>query len=157
MDWNRRDAARPATAAQPLTGDALVVFLNELLEAERAGAKVLSVLVAEGTAAGGQSLLREIAHDEARYCALLTRLIKAQGGTPSTATGAFRDKVLALRSPIERIELLNRGQSWVARKLEQALPQINDIAISTELAEMRDTHRANIAACSVLLESLNDQ
>jgi Domain of unknown function (DUF6306) len=157
MDWNRRDEARPGAAVQPLSGAALVVFLNELLEAERAGAKVLSVLVAERAAPGGQSLLREIAHDEARYCALLTRLIEAQGGTPSKATGAFRDKVLALQSLIDRLELLNRGQSWVVRKLEQALPQIQDIAISTELAEMRDTHRANVAACGVLLESLREQ
>jgi len=157
MDWHGKSKAPTTAAAQPLSADELVMFLNELLEAERAGAKVLSVLVAEGTAPGGQSLLREIAHDEARYCALLTRLIEAQGGVPSGATGSFRDKVLACETLIERLELLNRGQSWVVRKLEQSLPQIRDIAISTELAEMRDTHRANVAACGVLLEGLKEQ
>jgi hypothetical protein len=154
MDRRTEDRA---AAAKPLSRDELVIFLNELLEAERAGAKVLSVLVAQGTAPGGQSLLREIEHDEARYCALLTRLVEGLGGTPSKATGSFRDKVLALDSPIERLDLLNRGQTWVARRLDQALPQINDIAISTELAEMRDTHRANVAACGLLLESLREQ
>ena len=156
MDWEHKSRDRTAEA-KPLSSEELVAFFNELLEAERAGAKVLSVMVAEGEAPGGRSLLREIAHDEARYCALLTRLIDAQGGVPSTATGSFRDKVLACDSLIERLELLNRGQSWVVRKLEQALPQISDIAISTELAEMRDTHRANVAACRVLLEGLREQ
>lgn len=157
MDWRPKSKDRMTAAVQPLSAQELVAFLNELLEAERAGAKVLSILVAEGSEPGGRSLLREIAHDEARYCALLTRIIEAQGGTPSSATGSFREKVLACETLIERVELLNRGQSWVVRKLEQALPQINDIAISTELAEMRDTHRANVAACGVLLEGLREQ
>ena len=157
MDWRGKSKDRTTAAARPFSAAELVTFLNELLEAERAGAKVLSIMVAEGTAPGGQSLLREIAHDEARYCALLTHLIEAQGGTPSTATGAFREKVLACETLIDRLELLNRGQSWVVRKLEQALPQIYDIAVSTELAEMRDTHRANVAACGVLLEGLKEQ
>ncbi len=140
--------------ATPVSRDELLQFLNTMLEAERAGAKVLAALVHDGAAPEGDGLLVQVERDEARYCAMLTRLIKRLGGTPSKATGEFRDKVMALPTLPERLALLNRGQAWVARRLEEMLPRIADVELQAELTEMRDTHRANVAACGVLLDGL---
>lgn len=149
-------AAETRNRREPLSAAALLDFLNTLLEAERAGAKVLAALIRQNGAPEGNALLREVGRDEARYCAMLTQLIERLGGTPSPATGAFQDKVMALPTLTERLALLNRGQAWVARRVEEALPRIEDTAIYAELTEMRDTHRANVAACGVLLDGLSE-
>src|SRR3546814_7356628 len=60
-----------------------------------------------------RATLREVAMDEARFCGMLTRHVTRLGGTPSRATGAFYDKVVALDSPADRLALVNRGQGWV--------------------------------------------
>jgi len=61
----------------------LTRFVNELLEAERAGARV--ALVWAATAGQNQigDLLRAIHRDESRWCAMLHRHIDALGGDPA--------------------------------------------------------------------------
>ncbi len=132
----------------------LVDLLNTLLEAERAGARVLTALVQDHDSAEARELLRRVRRDEARYCALLTGLVERIGGTPSQATGAFRDKVLALEDRRARLGLLNRGQRWVARRLDEALPRIARDDVHAALREMRDTHLGNIDACEALVARL---
>ena len=111
-------------------------------------------LVHENDAPEGQALLVQVERDEARYCAALPRTIERLGGTPTKTIAAFRDAVLALPGLTDRLALLNRGQGWVARCLEDVLPRLRDSEILAQLTEMRDTHRANIAACGILLEGL---
>jgi hypothetical protein len=130
----------------------LVERLNRLLEAERAGAKVLGALRRDHPEAAEE--LTAVHRDEARYTALLTKLVRGLGGEPSTKTGDFVGKVLALEGLKPRLELLNRGQGWVAKRLDEILPRIADDAVHAPLREMRDRHHENIAGCTRLIERL---
>jgi hypothetical protein len=126
--------------------------LNTLLEAERAGAKVLLALIREHPEAA--AALQPVQRDEGRYAGLLTRLVRQLGGEPSPRTGDFVGKVLALEGLKTRLELLNRGQAWVAKRVEEILPRLRDDAMHAELREMRDRHHQNIADCTQLIERL---
>jgi hypothetical protein len=122
----------------------LAAFLNELLEAERAGTGV-ALRSAEG--AGGTpfvGLLRDIHRDEARWCAMLLRQLKALGVPASTRIGAFQEKALAVEPLAERIAFLNRGQGWVVKKLREMMPRVRDDALHRDLAEMLESHVINI-------------
>lgn len=126
-----------------------LAFLNNLLEAERAGAK--GVLEMAGDAAGETGdLLRDVARDEARCCAMLSRHIVRLGGTASPATGTFLAKLRALESWDQRFALLERGQSWVVRRLREMLPRIRDDGLHRDLSEMLDLHLRNIDRCTRL-------
>ena len=101
----------------------LVGFLNELLEAERAGARVTLKSAREAGAGPVAKLLWTIQRDEARWCAMLIRHIKTLGETPSAKVGAFYNKAMAIADLGERVAFLNRGQGWVVRKLRNAAPR----------------------------------
>ena len=61
-----------------MTQDELIAFLNELLEAERAGARVtLDSARAAGSGPIAQ-LMSDIQRDEARWCAMLARHLKVK-------------------------------------------------------------------------------
>lgn len=125
--------------------DELIASLNELLEAERAGARVTSK--SARAAAGGPltALLRAIERDEARWCAMLHRHVTALGATPSAQVGAFYGKAMAVADLGERLAFLNRGQGWVVRKLRELLPRVRDDRLHADLAEMLRSHETNIA------------
>lgn len=123
----------------------LIIFLNELLEAERAGARV----TLESARAAGYGpiaeLMRTIQRDEARWCGMLLRHLERAGEAPSTKVGAFYGKAMAIADLGERITLLNRGQAWVVRKLREMLPRVRDNQLHAELTEMLRSHEANVA------------
>lgn len=123
----------------------IVAFLQELLEAERAGARVCleSARAAESTARG--RLLRTVHEDEARWCGMLGEHIKQCGQEPSARVGAFYEKAMTVVGLKERMDLLNRGQSWVVRKLGAMLPRVRDERLHADLTEMLRSHKANIA------------
>lgn len=127
----------------------LVALLNELLEGERAGARVAIALRAQA-GAEVSTLLREIAHDEGHFCAMLTEQLKRLEQTPSQAVGAFHDKVMALPTLGQRLALLNKGQAWVVRTLRAALPRIDDDELERKLRHMLDVHVRNIERCDAL-------
>jgi hypothetical protein len=129
-------------------------LLGQLLEGERAGARSVGVMSKEASRSQAGSALRDIARDEARFCAMLTHHIRRLGGIPSTTTGAFYDKVMALKETAQRLDLLNRGQGWVVRKLREALPRIDDDALHKDLREMLEVHERNIATCTKLTQTL---
>ena len=151
-----RDLQMSEAALERVADEQLVAWLNAILELERAGTRVLTALMAGSSAPGANALLAQVQRDQARNCALLTRMVRRLGGTPSMAVGAFRDHVLAVPTLEDRLALLNRGQAWAARRLGQLLPQVADAGLAAELADIRDTHRANIAACDVLLDGLSE-
>lgn len=103
------------------------------------------------SASSRRETLKRVAADEAAFCAMLARHITRFGGAPSRATGAFYDKLAALETVDRRLELLDRGQGWVARKLREALPRIGDERLSRDLLDMLETHEANIARCAGLM------
>lgn len=122
-------------------GDAL----QELLEAERAGARV-ALESARSAAAGDIARLMQTVHrDEARWCAMLSTHIKRLGRPPSTRVGSFHARAMAIADPLERIAFLNRGQGWVARRLREILPRVRDEALHQDLSAMLQGHEDNIA------------
>ncbi len=135
-----------------LQGPELVALLNTLLEAERAGAKVLAAYLDDyEVRTPAWEKLRKVQRDEARNCAILTDLVKRLNGTPSNETGDFYHKALAMEGHAQRLMFLNRGQDWVARQLKKALPKIADSCMRKALTEMHESHVQNIEACDALI------
>ena len=132
----------------------LIRLLNVLLEAERAGAKVVAAFLGNyerNTPAWNK--LAAVQGDEARNCAILMDLIGRLSGAPSAAVGDFVGKALAVEGKAARLHFLNRGQRWVARKITEALPRVGHDFVRCALVAMRDSHLLNIAACDLLAES----
>lgn len=130
---------------QAYTHDELLTFLNEMLEAERAGAKALLHIAKESSEKTAADLAMAVHRDEARWCAMLIAAIRRLGATPSEATGAFYEKVLAISEPKARLNFVNRGQGWVVRKLKEAIPRIEDEHLVKDLGVMLSSHEENIA------------
>jgi hypothetical protein len=136
------------------TRQELAAFLNELLEAERAGT---GVALRSGEAAKGTAfaeLLHVVHRDEARWCAMLLKQLKRMGEPASTKVGAFQEKALAIQDLPERIAFLNRGQGWVVRKLKEMLPKVRDDELHRDLKDMLDAHEVNIERARTLLGEL---
>ena len=129
----------------------LTAFLNELLEAERAGTGVAlkSAQASDGTPYG--DLLRDIHRDEARWCAMLLKQLKALGEPASSRIGAFQDKAMAI-GPAGTIAFLNRARSWVVRRLREMLPKC---ATTPYMRPERDaaSHEANITRADEALKA----
>jgi hypothetical protein len=124
----------------------IIAFLNELLEAERAGARVALDSARQAGDDKFGALLEHIRHDEARWCAMLLRHISRLGGQASPHMGAFHGKAMAVEGLPARLAFLNRGQGWVVRKLREMIPRLQDEALRADLEEMLESHVANIAS-----------
>ena len=124
--------------------DELVASLNELLEAERAGARVTLETARQSRRPAIVELMQHIQHDEARWCAMLLRHIRELGGTASPRMGAFYEKAMAIEDIAERVAFLNRGQGWVVRKLRELIPRVHDAGLSADLHHMLSSHVENI-------------
>jgi 5,10-methenyltetrahydrofolate synthetase len=130
----------------------LVSLMNTLLEAERAGAKVISAYMADYEPGTRLWLrLNTVQRDEATNCAVLMNLIRGLGETPTAAIGGFLHKALAVRGSDERLEFLNRGQNWVVKVIRGALPHVGDPIVKTALKRMLISHVMNIDRCGRLI------
>jgi hypothetical protein len=122
-------------------------LLNELLEAERAGARLLAAWMDElPVQTPGWEQLRIVQKDEARNCTVLIHLLLEAGVVPSTRTGGFYGKGLAIRGWEARLDFLGRGQAWVARRIAAALPAVADPQARRLLQAMHDSHLAGTPA-----------
>ena len=138
-----------------LSRDELVELLNTLLEAERAGARVIAAFLGDyerDTPAWRQ--LAAVQRDEAKNCAILIDLIRRLNGTPSSATGDFMGKAFAVEGRAARLQFLNHGQEWVARRICEALPDVEQDFVRDALLAMRESHVLNIDACDALVKML---
>jgi len=131
------------------TTDELLNILNELLEAERAGARLTRRTADQVSRPDTRELILAIHRDEARWCAVLAGAIIDLGGTPSKRTGDFLEKAMAIEDTDERLVFLNKGQAWVSRKLQTLLPTIRDAALHTQLHDMLTSHDSNIEKVAV--------
>lgn len=122
----------------------IVAALNELLEAERAGARVTLETARASRDPAIAALMRHIQQDEARWCAMLLRRIRSLDGIASPRMGTFYGKAMAIEDVAARISFLNRGQGWVVRKLRELIPRIGDAALYADLSHMLSSHVANI-------------
>jgi hypothetical protein len=131
--------------------DEILARLNELIEAERAGARVALDTLRSSDDPPLAALMRAVRRDESRWCAMLTREVRRLGGSPSRRCGAFHAKAMAIPDLRERISFLNRGQTWVARKLSELVPRVRDERLQDELRRMRTGHDENIAVAEAFL------
>jgi len=141
------DPHSPQKSRAPLDEPARVevlAALNELLEAERAGARVAMETGREIHAQELAALVADIHKDEVHWCGMLMRTIKSLGATPSSATGAFHGKAMAIADVDARLKFLNRGQAWVVRKLEALIPRLDVSQARADLEAMLQAHRQNI-------------
>ena len=122
----------------------LEALLNQLLESERAGHALLDAMTKETADPEIKSLFADFTDIEVGDVSVLEGLIRLHGGTPSTQVGDFAQKVLGLNNLHDQINLLSRGQAWVARKVEQALALNPPPAIAAFLKEMANRHRHNM-------------
>jgi len=130
------------------TREELIAFCNELLEAERAGARITARSASEARDAATRDLLRDIQKDEARWCAMLLKWIGHLDGAASPKVGAFYEKCLAISDLKERIAFINRGQGWVVKKLREMLPKLRDDAMHADFRAMLESHEENIRRAS---------
>ena len=121
-------------------------FLNSLGEAERAGGRVLHELTDQAQSLELRELLRKVGHDEGYYAGELAAHVRRLGGMPSTKTGDFVEKVRAVCHFKDKLELLNRGQRWVVRKIGEQVGTITDARLQAFLRVMADGHDVNIGA-----------
>ena len=120
-------------------------MLNLLLESERAGVAALEHLAPEVEQEELRQFLLGECKEEQRNVEGLEKLIREDGGTPSTVVGPFAAKVAARGSIRERLSLMSHGQEWVARKVEEALALAPEEGPVHEfLRSMGNRHRAEI-------------
>ncbi|CAN5922302.1 hypothetical protein BH11PSE3_BH11PSE3_30790 [soil metagenome] len=124
--------------------DEILGCLNDLLEAERAGARVTLETARASRDPAITALMQQIQHDEASWCAMLLRRIRSLDGVASPRMGAFYGKAMAIDDVAARIAFLNRGQGWVVRKLRELIPRVGDAALHADLNHMLSSHIANI-------------
>ncbi|HEX3918274.1 MAG TPA: DUF6306 domain-containing protein [Caulobacteraceae bacterium] len=122
----------------------LLPALNELLEAERAGAQVTIASARDVDDPALKALIMDVHRDEARWCGVLLAAIARLDGEPSQKTGDFYERSMAIDDMTARLAFLNRGQGWVVRKLKALLPSIGDARTHTDLVEMLASHETNI-------------
>ena len=127
-------------------------FLNILGDAERAGGRVLHELTSEARSLELRQLLKKAAHDEGYYAAELSAHVRRLGGTASNKTGDFVEKVRAMGDFRAKLELLNRGQRWVIRKIEEHLATVADPELHAFLSVMAKGHYINIGALEEALK-----
>jgi nitronate monooxygenase len=122
----------------------LIDLLNALLEAERAGVETANHLLKQYPSEELDEQYKQLKKDEAWSCAGLHKAILREGGEPSMKTGDFVDKVMALETLRDKLVLLNKGQSWVARKIDQAIAFGTLSETEAFLIEMKKVHHTNI-------------
>ena len=96
----------PVPAPTPASRDEVLVALNELLEAERAGARVAMETARDMPPCALTTLVQDVHTDEVRWCSMLMRTIKALEGNASSATGAFWGKAMAIPDLEQRLDFL---------------------------------------------------
>lgn len=149
-------SANVQTGADTLSPDELRALLEELLAAERAGVKVAAAIRDEHPPGATRALLDAVRADEAQSCALLAGALDLLGAPAGARVGDFAAKALAVEGARARFAFLERGQRWVVRRLNEALPRIAHPEVAEALRRMLDLHDANVAACHDALASWRD-
>src|SRR5271157_3938981 len=99
-------------------------------------------------------MLKKVGHDEGYYAGELAAHVRRLGGAPSNKTGDFVEKVRAVNDLRGKLELLNRGQRWVIRKIEENLQSLTDADLRAFLDLMAKGHRVNIGALDDALKEV---
>ena len=118
-------------------------LLQDLLSAERAGARVAGESLEQCNDPTTRALLEQIRQGEVESCKLVLNCLKHLDIEPNRETGAFYGKAMAIESLQERLPFVDKGQQWVIRKLREYLPGCEDELIRGELEKMLHIHEVN--------------
>lgn len=146
-----------ANQNEPFSREEQVAFLNRMLEAERAGAKALLTILEQSPRRGeAWTALRRVHSDEAHNCALLGKQLERLGADYSHATGDFLGKLLAVEGVRARVEFLAKGLRWAVKRLDEAMPRLDEEARAT-LARIRESHLRSIEICESVVGMLDER
>ena len=139
-----------------LNNTELVSLLNELVRAERAGARICTLSIVHAPSLAATELLRKMQSDEARSCRALIECLTIMRMDPNDGVSDFFEKCMAIDDFYERMQLLNKGQYWVIKKVEYALPRVIDSRIQQRLRQILDDHKANVVNLETYLEFISN-
>lgn len=125
------------------TAEGEAKLLQDLLSAERAGARVAGESLQQCSDPAQRKLLEQIRQGEVDSCKLVLNCLQHLGIEPNRETGAFYGKAMAIESLDERLPFVDKGQQWVIRKLREYLPGCEDDLIRGELEKMLRIHEVN--------------
>jgi hypothetical protein len=132
----------------------VILFYNSLLSAERAGVVVLSRLLHEIEDNKFKIILERFLRDEGMNCQIFSTLIKNSGEESGKNTGDFVQKVQSLENIEDKINLLIKGQEWVAKQIRKnrALLIYGSEAVFMEAIKIQ--HEENVDSLKLLLSPL---
>ncbi|MCQ4242373.1 DUF6306 domain-containing protein [Stutzerimonas stutzeri] len=125
------------------TAEGEAKLLQDLLSAERAGARVAGESLQQCSDPAQRKLLEQIRQGEVDSCKLVLNCLQHLGIEPNRETGAFYGKAMAIESLDKRLPFVDKGQQWVIRKLREYLPGCEDDLIRGELEKMLRIHEVN--------------
>lgn len=125
---------------------ALVDALQELLAAERAGARMAMTSLRQTQDLAQRQLLEQIRQGEADSCRRLTACLQYLGAQPTQQVSDFHDRAMAIADLAERLVFVDRGQRWVVRRIQALLPGCESATVRAELQAVLQTHEVNSQA-----------
>jgi uncharacterized protein YeaO (DUF488 family) len=121
-----------------------IAILNELLEAERAGARATLKFAQQARDTATKTLMETLHIRGIKWCAVLLSTVHKLGGEPSRKAGNFYNRALAVAGPRNRLAFLLRDQETLVKKLREAVPKIGDDGLHHDLSAMLKAHEGNI-------------
>lgn len=119
-------------------------FYRILLEAERAGVQSISDIIPSVEDGELKSIMTRYLRDEGMNCQMLIALIKNLGFEPGNKTGDFVEKIKALDTTEEKLQLLIKGQEWVAKQIRYNRELIDTASSRFFLEAMKIQHEENV-------------
>jgi Fumble. len=97
-------------------------------------------------------LARKFLRDEGMNCQVLKAIIENAGGEASKDTGDFVQKVEALPDIEEKMDLLIKGQEWVAKQIRKNRKTLMNTSEAMFLEAMKIQHEENVDALKEIVE-----
>jgi len=129
----------------------LAGFYRVLLEAERAGVQTITHILQYLEDEKLKMMITKYLRDEGMNCQILIALIKNLDGDPGNKTGDFLQKIMALNTIEEKLELLVKGQEWVSKQIRYNRELIDTTSDRFFLEAMKIQHEENIDAMKKIL------
>ena len=129
----------------------VISFFNSMLAAERAGVEVLSGLLKEVADKDLKIVLERFLRDEGMNCQIFSTLIRNTGEDPGKTTGDFVQKVKRLDNIHDKLNLLVKGQEWVAGQIRKNRPLLAYGAEAVFMESIKIQHEENVDFLKQLL------
>lgn len=119
----------------------LVEWMQTLMRAERAGARVMLDSLRQSDEPAVLRRLEQLHLGEAESCRRLRVCLERLGALPDRGIGEFHASAMAIEDLELRFDFIARGQRWVARQISQRLPEIKEPWLREELGAVLRLHQ----------------